>query len=165
MREFVMLAVVLIALDPTAIWAAVAAGVFAVLVALIQRSPREKKLVSPAEERASATAEWRALYDEMKVEVDDARAETEECRRERRELIKRLNHLERVQVETMEELSEAKRKIHELELAQQERLDRDAQDAQARQADADMQQADAAERADNFRDRFLDTTGDSSKSS
>lgn len=81
-----------------------------IITALIQKyRPREKPtIMSPAEERANATAEWRQLYDEMKAELEDARREIEEYGRERYELLSRIASLEA-------ELGMAKQRLAHLE--------------------------------------------------
>lgn len=81
-----------------------------IITALIQKyRPRERPtIISPAEERANATAEWRQLYDEMKAELEDARREIEKCGRERYELLSRIASLEA-------ELGMAKQRLAHLE--------------------------------------------------
>lgn len=81
-----------------------------IITALIQKyRPRERPtIMSPAEERANATAEWRELYNEMKVELEETRQEIEECGRERYELLSRIASLEA-------ELGLAKQRLAHLE--------------------------------------------------
>lgn len=81
-----------------------------IITALIQKyRPRERPtIMSPAEERANATAEWRELYNEMKTELEETRQEIEECSRERYELLSRISSLE-------SELGLAKQRLAHLE--------------------------------------------------
>lgn len=81
-----------------------------VITALINKyRPRDRPAItSPAEERANATAEWRDLYNEMKVELEETRQEIEECSRERYEFLNRIASLEL-------ELAQARQRLARLE--------------------------------------------------
>lgn len=82
-----------------------------IITTLIQKyRPRERPsiIMSPAEERANATAEWRGLYNEMKAELEETRQEIEERGRERYELLSRIASLEA-------ELGLAKQRLAHLE--------------------------------------------------